>query len=97
MALQEVENGGGRGPGLDIVLAEGHDRRVAFGSQGQGFSVKDAIDLLLELLGFWMLLGVVWAVGALDVLFGLLCRMEDAFVMHGLRKDLRNHRAVILA
>ncbi len=97
MALQEVKDDYGLGSSLDIVLAQGHPRHITFRGQGQGFGVEDVIDLLLELLGLGMLLGIVRAVGILNVLLRLLQSMEDAFVMDGLRKDLRNHRAVILA
>jgi len=44
-----------------------------------------------------MLFDIVWAVGVLDMFLRLLQGMEDAFVMHGLRKDLGNHRAIIPA
>ena len=97
MALQKVKNGRGLGPGLDVVLTQGYDRGVTFRGQSQGFGVKDAIDLLLELRGFWMLRGIIRAVDVLDMPLCLLQSMKHAFVMYGLRKDLGDRRAVILA
>jgi hypothetical protein len=97
MALQEVKDDDRLGPGLDVVLTQGQHRRVTFRGQGQGFGVKDAIDLLLEPLNCRMLLGIARAVGVLDMLLGILQGMEGAFVMHGLREDPGDHRAVVLA
>ena len=97
MAFQEVKDDDSLGPGLDVVLTQGQDCGVTFRGQGQGFGVEDALDLLLELLGLRMLRGIVRAVGRLDMHLRLLQSMEDAFVMLSLRKDLGDHRAVVLA
>ena len=97
VAFQEVEDDGGiwRLGGEGGSLCQ--HLLVALLGRAFGAGVEDVLDLFPERLDFRIAFGVAVSVGLFEHLVDGLQRVEDAFVVHGARKDLGDDVAIVHA
>ena len=96
VSLEEVEETLGLRVLSHIGLFGGHNGLIAFVDGFAGFGLEDLVDLLFEVLGFRMGLGVVVTVDFFDQALGPLESMEDTFVVLGLRENLADGVSIVL-
>ena len=97
MALEEIKDRNSFRDGLTGSGFLSHNLLVAFLSFMRAIGVEDLVDLLFELLGFGMLLRIIGAVEIFDVLLDILQSVKNAGMVLGIRKDLADEGAIILA